>query len=169
MYTRIGPKLPDWNTLTSFNRIISSSARNVTIRLARSCASANSSSNPQAWVSDSRVEQLVDAGLDRHLLGRKHHPRPLLGALNDRLERGQQAEEIDFELRLDILAGDPGDAFVRPLPLRSAHLLALVQQPGGGLVLLVLEQPLHQRVARVFLFALDRQPRSRAGAAASWT
>ena len=31
LYTRIGPIAPDWNTRTSFRRIISSSARNVTI------------------------------------------------------------------------------------------------------------------------------------------
>ena len=54
-----------------------------------------------------------------------------------------------------------GDALVGPLPLRRPHLLALVQQLGGRLELLVLEQPAHQRVARIFLLALDAGRRFR--------
>ena len=48
-----------------------------------------------------------------------------------------------------------GDALVRALPLRGAQRLALVQQFRGGLELLVLEQPPHQRVARILFLALD--------------
>ena len=81
--------------------------------------------------------------------------RPLLRALDHRLKRGQQAEQIDLELRLVVVAGDLGDALVGPQPLRRAQLLALVQQVGGRLELLVLEQPAHQRVARIFFLAFD--------------
>src|SRR5207249_3763924 len=38
---------------------------------------------------------------------------------------------------------------------RRAHLFALVQQLGGRLELLMLEQPADQRVARVFFLAFD--------------
>ena len=78
-----------------------------------------------------------------------------MSALHDRLKRVQQAEEIDLELGLVVVAGDRRDALVGPLPLRRAHLLALVQELGGGLELLVLEQPADQRVARIVFFAVD--------------
>ena len=54
-----------------------------------------------------------------------------------------------------------GDALVGPQPLRRAQLLALVQQAGGRLELLVLEQPADQRVARILLLALDAGRRLR--------
>ena len=115
-------------------------------------------------------QQLLDAHFDRHLLGRQQHLGALLRALDDRLERRQQAEQIDFELRLVVVAGDRRDALVRPLPLRRAQLLAFVQQSGGRLELLVLEQPADQRVARIlFLVPSTRRPRSPAAAAASST
>ena len=88
---------------------------------------------------------------------------------HDRLERGEQAEEIDLELRLVVVAGDRRDPLVGPLPLRRPHLLALVQQAGGRLELLVLEQPADQRVARILLLALDAGGGLRAAAAASST
>src|SRR5207247_225863 len=73
------------------------------------------------------------------LLRRQQHFRPQLHALHDRLERVQQAEEIDFELGLVVVAGNRRDALVGTLPLRGAHLLALVQQAGCRLELLMLE------------------------------
>ena len=155
LYTRIGPNVPDWKTLTSFNRIISSKARNVTISPARSCASANSSSNPIASVSDRPREQLLDPHFHGNLLGRQQHLRPLPGALHHRLKGVQQAEQIDFELGLVLVAGDLGDAAVRPQPLRRPQLFALVEQAGGGFVFLVLEEAADERVARIFFFALD--------------
>ena len=78
-----------------------------------------------------------------------------LSALHHRLERVHQAEEIDLELGLVVVAGELGDAAVGPQPLRGAQLLALVQQSGGRLELLMLEQPAHQRVARVLDLAFD--------------
>ena len=51
----IAPKPPDWNTRINFNRIISSSARNVTIMNDREPSpSANRSSKPHACVSERR-------------------------------------------------------------------------------------------------------------------
>ena len=93
----------------------------------------------------------------------------MLRALDDRLKRGEQAEQIDFELRLVVVAGERGHPLVGALPLRRAQLFALVQQAGGRLELLVLEQAAHQRVARIFLLALDAGRRFRAAAAASST
>src|SRR5439155_15683269 len=43
-------------------------------------------------------EQLLDADFDRNLLRREQHLWPHLRAIDDGLERGEQAEEIDFEL-----------------------------------------------------------------------
>ena len=54
-----------------------------------------------------------------------------------------------------------GDALVGPLPLRRPQLLALVQQLGRRLELLVLEQPADERVARIFLLAFDAGRRLR--------
>src|SRR5262245_60818567 len=51
-------------------------------------------------------QQLVDADLHRNLLGRQQDLRTQLRALDDLLERGQQAEEIDLELRLVVVAGN---------------------------------------------------------------
>src|SRR6185503_15743680 len=100
-------------------------------------------------------EQLLDADLDRNLLRRQEDFRSQLRALDHRLKGGEEAEEIDLDLRLVFVAGNLGDASVGPQPLRRAQLLALVQQPGGGLELLVLEQAPHQRVARIFLLLFD--------------
>ena len=96
-------------------------------------------------------QQLLDAILDRDLLGRQVDLGPLLRALDDRAERADQAEEIDLDLRLGRLAGDLGDRAVGPRPLRAAQRLALVQQLGRRLELLVLEQPAHQRLARILV------------------
>ena len=82
-------------------------------------------------------------------------------ALDHRLKGREQAEQIDFELRLVVVAGDLGHPLVGALPLRGAHLLALVQQPGGRLEFLVLEQPADERVARILLLALDAGGRLR--------
>ena len=79
-------------------------------------------------------------------------------ALEHAAERGHQAEQIDFELRLVVVAGDVRDALVGAHVLRAAQRLALVQQLGGGLVLLVLEQPAHQRLARILF--VDRRSSS---------
>ena len=107
------------------------------------------------------VEQLVDPGLDRNLLGRQQHPWPLFGPLDDGLKGAEQAEQIDFELRLEILACDAR---------RSAHQVAATGQPApararaaarGGLELLVLEQPSHQGIARILFFAFDARRRFR--------
>ena len=68
-----------------------------------------------------------------------------------------QAEQIDFDLRLRRLAGNLGDRAVRPGPLRAAQRLALVQQLGGGLELLVLEQAPHERLARILVRILLRR------------
>ena len=100
------------------------------------------------------LEQLLDARLDRDLLRRQRHRRPLAGALEHAPERRQQAEEIDLQLGLVSLAGNRLDARIGPRPLRAAQRLALVQQLGGGLELLVLEQPPDQRVARVFVLVV---------------
>ena len=78
-----------------------------------------------------------------------------------------QAEEVDLELRLVLVARDRRDAAVGPHPLRLAQRLALVQQLGRRAVPLVLEQPPDQRLARVLLGILLR--RDRAAAAASAT
>ena len=96
-------------------------------------------------------QELLDAVLDRNLLGRQIDLRPLLGAFDHGAERGDQAEQIDFDLRLGRLAGDLGDRTVRTRPLRAAQRLALVQQFGRRLVLLVFEQAADQRFARILV------------------
>ena len=96
-------------------------------------------------------QQLLDPVLDRHLLARQVDLRPLLGPFDDVAEGADQAEEIDLDLRLGRLAGDLGNRTVGARPLRAAQRLALVQQLGRRLELLVLEQPPHQRLARIFL------------------
>ena len=73
-------------------------------------------------------QKLLDAHLDGNLLGRQQDLRPHLRAVDDGLKRRQQAEEIDFEFRLVFVARDVRDHLVRPLPLRRAHLLLLVQE-----------------------------------------
>ena len=113
--------------------------------------SANRSSNPHASVSDSRAEQLLDAVFDRDLVRRQHHGRPAARALEHAPERRQQAEQIDLELRLVGVAGGLGHAGVRAAELRAAQRLAVVQQLRRRLVLLVLEQAAHQRLARILL------------------
>ena len=100
-------------------------------------------------------QELLDAHLDRNLLRRQQDLRPVLRALDDRLERGEQAEQVDLELGLVLVAGDRRHPLVWTTPLRRADLFALVEQPGGGLELLVLEQPPHERIAGIFLLALD--------------
>src|SRR6185295_16058963 len=106
-------------------------------------------------------EQLLDALLDRDLLRRQVDLRPRLRPLDDGAEGGDQAEEIDFDLRLRRLAGDLGDEPVGTRPLRAAQRLALVQQLGRRLELLVLEQAPHQRVARILFRIFLRRIRPR--------
>ena len=47
-----------------------------------------------------------------------------------------------------------GHALVGAQPLCGAELFTFVQQAGRGLELLVLEQPAHQRLARILVDAL---------------
>src|SRR3954469_6982788 len=61
-------------------------------------------------------QQLLDPRFDRDLLRRQQHLRALLQSLQYRLEGVHQAEEIDFELRLVVVAGDRRDALVGTLP-----------------------------------------------------
>ena len=107
--------------------------------------------------------QLLDPILDRNLLARQIDLRPLLRALDDGAKRRDQAEQIDFDLGLRRFAGDFRDRSVGPGPLRAAQRFALVQQFGGRLELLVLEQPPHQRFARILVRIFLR----RIGAAAA--
>jgi hypothetical protein len=74
--------------------------------------------------------------------------RPRLRALDDGAEGADQAEEIDFDLGLGRLAGDLGDRPVGARPLRAAQRLALVQELGRRLELLVLEQPAGSSASR---------------------
>ena len=90
-----------------------------------------------------------------------------LRALEHLPERRHQAEQIDFDLRLRRLADDVGDAAVGPAPLRAALNLAFVQQLGGRLELLVLEQPPHERLARILFRIVLRRDRAAAGACAT--
>ena len=142
---------PAWNTRTSFRRIISSSARNVTIRSARDDTSSNRSSKPHASVSDSRASSCVDPRLDRDLLGGSTHLRPLLARSStprnaaSRLKRSTSSSGS---------YSSPAMAATRPsgrIHCALAQRLALVQQLGRRLVLLVLEQPAHERLARILL------------------
>ena len=66
-------------------------------------------------------------------------------------ETVEKAEEIDLQLRIVrvVVAGDFRDAGVGPDPLRAAQHRALVQQLGRRLELLMLEQPQHERLARI--------------------
>ena len=73
---------------------------------ARVWTSANRSSKPQASVSDSLLISCLDPVFDRDLLGRQVHLGPLLRTFDDAAERSDQAEEIDFDLRLGRLAGN---------------------------------------------------------------
>ena len=100
-------------------------------------------------------EQLVDAQFDRHLFGRQHDRRPLARAFEHLLEGRQQREQVDFELRLVVVAGNLFDARIGAAPLRVAQRLRVEQQLGGHLELLMLEQAPHQQVARI-LFLLRR-------------
>jgi len=100
-------------------------------------------------------EELIDALLHGNLFRRQDHLRPLLRALHDRLKRVHQAEQIHLELRLVFVARQRRDALVGALPLRRAELLALVQQAGRRLELLVLEEATDERVARILFFAFD--------------
>ena len=100
-------------------------------------------------------EQLIDPQLDRYLLRRQQDLGPLLRALHDGLKGGEQAEEIDLELRLVVVAGDFRDPAVGPQPLRGAQLLPFVQQARRRLEFLVLEEPPDQRVARIVLLRFD--------------
>ena len=92
------------------------------------------------------------------MLGRQEHLRALLRALHDRLEGGQQREEVDFEFGLVLVARRGGDAGVGADELGAADRLALVEQFRRGLEFLVLEQPPDQRFARIlFGFAVGRR------------
>src|SRR5215471_1028501 len=106
-------------------------------------------------------EQLIDPHFHWNLLRRQENLRPHLGAVDDGLERRQEAEEIDFEFGLVFVARDMRDDFVRTLPLRRPQLLLLMQQAGRGFELLMLEQASHERVARILFFAFDTRSRLR--------
>ena len=102
-------------------------------------------------------EHLVDPGLDRDLRVRQWNRRPLLRPIDHGLERPQQAEQIDLELGFEGLARHLGHAAVRPFPLGAAQRLALVEQLGRRLELLMLHQALDQRVTGILVFlALGR-------------
>ena len=75
-------------------------------------------------------------------------------AIDHGLKGRQQAEQIDFELRLVVVARDVGHPLVGALPLSGANLLALVQQAGGRLEFLVLEEPADERIPRILRLAL---------------
>ena len=75
LYTRIGPKMPCWNTRTSFRRIISSSARNVTIMPGARLHVGEQLLEAAGLGFRQPREQLLDARLDRNLLGRQHARR----------------------------------------------------------------------------------------------
>ena len=81
--------------------------------------------------------------------------RARLRPLHDRLERREQTEQVDLELRFVLVAGDVRDAFIGTLPLRGAQLLALVEQFRRRLELLVLDQAPHEQIARVLFLAVD--------------
>ncbi len=101
--------------------------------------------------------QFLDAVFDRNLLGRQVDLRPLFRPLDDSAKGGDEAEEIDFDFRLGRFAGDFGDRAIGPGPLRAAQRLALVQQLGRGLELLVFEQAPHQGLARILVGILLRR------------
>ena len=113
------------------------------------------------------LQQLLHPILDRDLLRRQHHARPAVGALEHAAERRQQAEEIDLQLRLVVVAGRLGDARVGAHELRAAQRLALVQQLRRRLVFLVLEQPADQRLARILLGPRRPAPGPAAAAASA--
>ena len=72
-----------------------------------------------------------------------------------------EAEEIDLDFRLRRFAGDFGDRAVGPGPLRAAQRLALVQQFGRGLELLVFEEAPDQGLAWILVGILLRRIRAR--------
>src|SRR4029453_16608007 len=84
------------------------------------------------------AQQLLDPSLERDLLWRQHHRRSPAGALEDALERGEQAEEIDLQFRLVLVARGVCNARIRAHPLRTPPCLALVPQLRSSLVLLML-------------------------------
>src|SRR5207249_2729899 len=86
---------------------------------------------------------------------RQENFRPQLRALDDRLKRREEAEEIDLDLRLVVVAGNRRHALVWTQPLRRAKLFALVQQSCRRLELLMFEEPAHERVARIVFLTLD--------------
>jgi hypothetical protein len=69
------------------------------------------------------------------------------------LERGEQAEQVDLDLRLVLVAGGLRNARIWTHELRAAQRLPIVQQLGGRFVFLMLQQPTHERLARI-LFRL---------------
>ena len=106
-----GAETPDWNTLTSFNR--SSPAvpeRDDESRLVVNVGEQILES--ARLVFREAIEQLLDANFDGNLLGRRQHLGPRLRALDDGLKRREQPEQVHFEFRFVIVAGDIGDTLV---------------------------------------------------------
>ena len=65
------------------------------------------------------------------------------------LKGGHQTEQVDLDFGLLRFARDVGDTAVGTRPLRAALDLALVQQLGRGLELLMLEQTTDERFTRI--------------------
>ena len=115
--------------------------------------SANSSSKPQASVSDSRASscwmrssiEICSGGstMRGRRFARSSTPRNAASRLNRSTSSSGSYVSPAASATLR----------VRPHELRAAQRLALVQQLGRRLELLVLEQPPHQRLARI-LFRL---------------
>ena len=149
----MGPNDPLWNTRTSLRRIISNNARNVVMSPLRDDTSANSSSNPQASVSDN----LAISCWMRVSIGTCSAGSGMAGRCFARSTTARKAdnktEQIDFELRLVLLAGDLRDAVVRSAPLGTSHRFPIVQQLSCRLEFLMLQQAAHERLAGI-LFGL---------------
>ena len=71
--------------------------------------------------------------------------RPALRPFQDAAESRKQAEEIHLELGLVVVAHRVGDARIGTCQLCAAQRLAIVQELRRRLVLLMLQQPPHQR------------------------
>ena len=151
-----GRTQPDWNTRTSFSRIISSSARNVTIRPPRVVDVGEQILEPARLGLRQPRQQLLDA-----------QPRPesaRAAAAPSAAASRAASTAWNAPSRLKRSTSSSG-SYSSPAisATRSSgrchcaarSCLALVQQLGGGLELLVLEQPAHQRVARILFLALD--------------
>ena len=135
---------------------------------ARRRTSANRSSKPHASVSDSRASSCsMRSSIGICSAGSK----PSAAAWRARRPPGTRVIRLKRSTSISGSCRSPAIsaiAAVGPRPLRAAQRLALVQQLGRGLELLVLEQPAHQRLARILVSAIAPAP-DRAAAAASAT